>query len=430
MKKYGLRIKVLTLALTGAMLLTPLSAQAGIVIDNSNEAEQTITSTTMYVGTRSLYLYEGASSSSESFAIPYMEELVVTDMEVRAGGETFIRVYYNNIGYYITASSKEENLVDRKSNPQYQGDTPYQQQVLDVARKILENWKTKYAHQSSNGIPDDDGYYGFDCSGLVSYVFNTAIQPRVPTYRLSSSIVTLYNTKGIYNEGYEGAFEATEVLRGTYEESKLQPGDVLFFNLYTEEDGRQHERGYNHCGIYIGNGEFIHASSSFGGGVRLMPMSGIYTKNFVCAKRYLPTGVKAASLLRYTKLTKTKIYAERSTYSKVVTRLEIETPVELLYTNNLSWAYVKLSNGKHGFVLMKNLSENIAAEQILCSTKDTTKLCRDFTIKKNYLKVTEGTEVTYVGRVGVSNYYEVLYQGVSYYIYAKDGISEKLTTAG
>ena len=72
---------------------------------------------------------------------------------------------------------------------------------------------------------------GFDCSGLVYYIAKC----------FGSSIPHGSTSQYAY---------------GTYvEKSDLQPGDFVFFeNTYTE--------GISHVGIYLGNGDFIHASSS------------------------------------------------------------------------------------------------------------------------------------------------------------------------
>lgn len=72
---------------------------------------------------------------------------------------------------------------------------------------------------------------GFDCSGLVYYIAKCF--------------------------GYSIPHGSTsQYAYGTYvEKSDLQPGDFVFFeNTYTE--------GISHVGIYLGNGDFIHASSS------------------------------------------------------------------------------------------------------------------------------------------------------------------------
>ena len=70
---------------------------------------------------------------------------------------------------------------------------------------------------------------GFDCSGLLQYVFkmNGLTIPRLADEQ--------------YNLG-----RAAEI-------KHLSPGDLVFFTTYTE--------GVSHCGIYVGNGKFLHASS-------------------------------------------------------------------------------------------------------------------------------------------------------------------------
>ena len=73
---------------------------------------------------------------------------------------------------------------------------------------------------------------GFDCSGYVQYVFN------------KHGIELLRTSGEQYTEGYKVS------------KSKLQPGDLVFFNTSGN--------GVSHVGIYIGDGKFIHASTSRG----------------------------------------------------------------------------------------------------------------------------------------------------------------------
>lgn len=63
------------------------------------------------------------------------------------------------------------------------------------------------------------------------------------------------------------------------EKSDLQPGDAVFFR----SDGSS---TISHVGLYIGNGEMIHASSSAGKVIITnIEDSGYYTRNYVGARR-------------------------------------------------------------------------------------------------------------------------------------------------
>ena len=449
MKNHKIRILLLTVMMAATVAFGSVDAQAankkdtaeqiqdGTVVDQEEpeEPEEPVEPevpeevvTPKYVTVRSVALYLEPNTISASMSIPYREMIQVTDSVLSTEFGDLVKVYYQNQTYYMVKDVVEQSLAFSMASPSFKGNNIFQQKFLDIVKNIWENWDTKYAHQSSNGVPDKNGVYGFDCSGLVAYCANEAIQPFVPTYKLSRSIIDLYNTEYLINKGNVGEVKAETVCTGKYDESKLQPGDVLFFNLYTEEDGTQSAKGYNHCGIYIGNGEMIHSSHSFDGKVRIMPVSGIYSTNFVLAKRYIPEKIQTINQRKYTTLTKTKIYTQRSTSSKVALYADIETPVELLFVNNVSWGYVKCGT-KRGFVLLKNLCDDIKEKQITCYVRvSSTKLCREFTIKKNYTRIYKGDTVQYVGRVGASNYYEVLYQNQTYYIYSKDGIATKLST--
>ena len=83
---------------------------------------------------------------------------------------------------------------------------------------------------------------GVDCSGFLQYVFkqNGLTIPRLADeqYKLGKSV----------------------------KKSELRAGDLVFFTTY--------EPGASHCGIYIGDGQFMHASSSRG--IRIDRLDNVY----------------------------------------------------------------------------------------------------------------------------------------------------------
>jgi cell wall-associated NlpC family hydrolase len=85
---------------------------------------------------------------------------------------------------------------------------------------------------------------GFDCSGLIAYVYNNAAGIKLPrtVQEMSRAGQTIQN-------------------------AAPAPGDLVFFNTTGER--------YSHAGIYVGHGRFVHAPSK-GGTVRLDQITSPY----------------------------------------------------------------------------------------------------------------------------------------------------------
>lgn len=299
--------------------------------------------TTKYVAKSWVTVYEFPDNDSESKSLPYMAE-VQFGVPAREGSSgTWQRLYYNDKLCYAWLTDGDGKFTSKKSSFEYEGETKYQQKVLDMAVDIAQNWKTVYTHGESNGVPMEDGVYGFDCSGFVSYVINTVMRQDVVTFKLSSAIGTLYETKSVYNEGYPNEFKVTDVKL-----ADIQPGDVLFFSLKSEID---------HCAIYLGNNEFAHSSNFWGDdSVCIMPLKDSYKEKLTCVRRYIPTSVAPANKTMYTSKS-CKIYISQSSDSEVIYTCSAGEAVNVLYTNNGNWAYVDAPNGMKGYILVKNLEE-------------------------------------------------------------------------
>jgi cell wall-associated NlpC family hydrolase len=97
---------------------------------------------------------------------------------------------------------------------------------------------------------------GFDCSGLVAYVYREAFRSALPR--------TTYEQSRI---GVPVAGDA------------LAPGDLVFFNTLRRE--------FSHVGIYLGEARFVHAPSG-GGVVRVEDMRLPYWSSRYNGARRLP----------------------------------------------------------------------------------------------------------------------------------------------
>ena len=119
--------------------------------------------------------------------------------------------------------------------------------IVEFAKKYLG-----YKYVSGGASPEK----GFDCSGFTSYVYK---QFGASLYRTSKDQIK----NGV-----------------AIDQNNLQPGDLVIFN-------NEANTAIGHVGIYIGDGNFIHASNPKDGVKITTLLSGYYKIRYVGARRVI-----------------------------------------------------------------------------------------------------------------------------------------------
>lgn len=165
-------------------------------------------------------------------------------------GNVFDILYTDNGWYNIRMSNGKTGFVSAKyvTKDGAAGSSP-----SSVAAKIAESAHNYIGYRYSYG---STGPSAFDCSGFTSYLYR----------QFGYTLPRTSTSQGSY---------------GTYvDKSSLAAGDLVFFS-------NRGDRKINHVGIYVGNNNFIHASTSSRGVVMDNLGSSYYVRNYVTARRIL-----------------------------------------------------------------------------------------------------------------------------------------------
>ena len=155
-------------------------------------------------------------------------------------------VGYASSEYMVTCKDSAGSRGDGATAVAVASDSSMGQQIVSYAKQFL-------------GVPyvyGGNGPNSFDCSGFTSYIY------RHFGYTLNRTA-------------------STQLSNGVaVSKSELQPGDLVFFRYNTSYPA-------SHVGIYIGNGQFIHASTNKYQVQIDQLMTGHYANVYIAARRIL-----------------------------------------------------------------------------------------------------------------------------------------------
>ena len=234
---------------------------------STTETEKSIDETpieekTMYVNYSSVYIRKGPGTNYE------VEDslLLNDDVTVIAESGDWYKVKAESVTGYVakrllsntmqsTSRNAEERFIkleddetstEEESTQKTATDSSVGQEIANFAEQYLG---CKYVYGGS-------GPSTFDCSGFTMYVYKNF------GVNLSHSATA---------QSKNGSYVAKE---------DLQPGDLVFFKDYETMNG------IGHVGIYIGEGNFIHASSGTGYCVKISTLlTGSYKTRYETARR-------------------------------------------------------------------------------------------------------------------------------------------------
>lgn len=211
-------------------------------LQQTSEQEEATVLKTAVINTATLNVREQSTTNSARLGTLKKNAIVAIIGEENG----WYKIKYNNQYGYILSDYTVNKDIEISRGSYSRGERPTS--VAETATTLaLQYIGCKYVWGGTS--PN-----GFDCSGLVYYVY----KDYVPNLGRSAKPQSKTGT--------------------TIEKENLVMGDLVFFG----EDGGSL---VTHVGIYVGDGIFVHAANSKRGVVTDTILSGYYEKNYLYAKR-------------------------------------------------------------------------------------------------------------------------------------------------
>ena len=232
--------------------------------NNNKDNQKEELNKTAYISTSGINFREEPNTDSKVLKV-FIQNAKITILEET--GDWYKIKHNDQIGYVIKTyvSDKKTDTTSRSSVSRTENSTnKTETETKEETKTSTQNSETK-GQEVANYVKQFVGYRyvyggstpkgGFDCSGLTMYVYKQ--------FGVSLSHSATAQSK-----------QGTKVSK-----SNLQPGDLVFFSNYKTG------KGIGHVGIYIGNNQFVHASTEKTGVITSSITSGSYSRRYVTATR-------------------------------------------------------------------------------------------------------------------------------------------------
>ncbi len=307
----------------------------------------------MYVKGDQAYLYQGPDLQEYSFKVIYNTRLDSYGTYKYVDGGKFLKVKYNNKVYYAFCPYGSVTLTSKRSTFTYKTTSSLQRSIVDYCM-ILYRRNTEYVH-GATGSKNTNGNYCYDCSGFAAAVYNKVIGDSVMAFSVTSNLQRLGAMDYVFNKGLDNSLKVKTVCYQNLDIDSLKPGDLLLFRSVADAPESD---TYNHCGIYLGNGEFMQCTSLWNR-VCIGTLSGVYGERFYKALRFLPSANKieslenttgyAGSVISYgTVYNSMKLNLDKAS---VIDSVKYGDYIEVQFINNVyNMAYIKYFNISYEWV--------------------------------------------------------------------------------
>lgn len=183
---------------------------------------------------------------NNALAVPAQHQVMVVNSNDQVIFSDYIR--FNN-----TYTQPVVKTAPKPAPAAPQAATPVSRSGNNAARLVV---KTAYDLLGSSYAYGAGGPTSFDCSGFSRYVYKKAG----------------YDLPHLASDQFNYGVKVNR--------NQLAPGDLLFFSYYGQS-------GIDHVGIYVGDGMFIHASSSKKKVVETSINNSYYVANYQGATRLI-----------------------------------------------------------------------------------------------------------------------------------------------